>query len=36
MKKFDSNYKLLEEMYEDGYFPDFLVAFSIMFWRVCS
>ena len=25
MKKFDSNYKLLEEMYEDGYFPDFLV-----------
>ncbi len=25
MKKFDENYKLLEEMYLDGYFPDFLV-----------
>lgn len=25
MKKFDMDYKLLEEMYEDGYFPDFLV-----------
>lgn len=25
MKKFDSDYRLLEEMYEDGYFPDFLV-----------
>lgn len=25
MKKFDENYKLLEEMYNDGYFPDFLV-----------
>ena len=25
MKKFDENYKLLEEMYSDGYFPDFLV-----------
>ena len=25
MKKFDENYKLLEEMYEDDYFPDFLV-----------
>lgn len=25
MRKFDMDYKLLEEMYEDGYFPDFLV-----------
>ncbi len=25
MKKFDANYRLLAEMYEDGYFPDFLV-----------
>ena len=25
MKKFDENYKLLEEMYSDSYFPDFLV-----------
>ena len=25
MKKFDENYKLLEEMYTDDYFPDFLV-----------
>ena len=25
MKKFDKNYKLLEDMYSDGYFPDFLV-----------
>ena len=25
MKKFDADYKLLEDMYEDGYFPDFLV-----------
>lgn len=25
MKKFDSNYTLLESMYRDGYFPDFLV-----------
>lgn len=25
MKKFDMDYKLLEEMYDDGYFPDFLV-----------
>ncbi len=25
MKKFDADYKLLEEMYEDGYFPGFLV-----------
>ena len=25
MKKFDENYKLLEEMYSDGYFPDHLV-----------
>ena len=25
MKAFDKNYKLLEEMYQDGYFPDFLV-----------
>ncbi len=25
MKKFDENYILLEEMYSDGYFPDFLV-----------
>lgn len=25
MKKFDYNYKLLQEMYRDGYFPDFLV-----------
>lgn len=25
MRKFDENYKLLEEMYLDGYFPDFLV-----------
>ncbi len=25
MKKFDENYKLLDEMYSDGYFPDFLV-----------
>ena len=25
MKKFDENYKLLEDMYQDEYFPDFLV-----------
>lgn len=25
MKKFDENYQLLEDMYQDGYFPDFLV-----------
>lgn len=25
MKKFDTEYRLLAEMYEDGYFPDFLV-----------
>ena len=25
MKTFDKNYKLLKEMYQDGYFPDFLV-----------
>ena len=25
MKKFDENYQLLERMYRDGYFPDFLV-----------
>lgn len=25
MKKFDADYRLLEDMYEDGYFPDFLV-----------
>lgn len=25
MKKFDENYVLLEEMYNDGYFPNFLV-----------
>ena len=25
MKAFDSNYKLLDEMYRDDYYPDFLV-----------
>ena len=25
MKAFDKNYKLLDEMYQDGYYPDFLV-----------
>lgn len=25
MKKFDADYKLLDDMYRDGYFPDFLV-----------
>ena len=25
MKSFDPNYKLLDEMYQDKYFPDFLV-----------
>lgn len=25
MKKFDSKYTLLEDMYQDAYFPDFLV-----------
>lgn len=25
MKKFDEDYKLLADMYQDGYFPDFLV-----------
>ena len=25
MKAFDSNYNLLDEMYQDGYYPDFLV-----------
>lgn len=25
MKTFDANYKFLDEMYQDGYFPDFLV-----------
>ncbi len=25
MKEFDRDYKLLEDMYQDGYFPDFLV-----------
>lgn len=26
MKKFDGNYIMLEEMYNDGYFPNFLVT----------
>lgn len=25
MKEFDKNYRLLKDMYSDGYFPDFLV-----------
>lgn len=25
MKKLDADYRLLEDMYQDGYFPDFLV-----------
>ena len=25
MKKFDGSYRLLDEMYNDGYYPDFLV-----------
>ena len=25
MKKFDENYQLLADMYEDEYFPDFMV-----------
>ena len=25
MKKFDVHFKLLEDMYQDGYFPNFLV-----------
>lgn len=25
MKTFDANYRLLEEMYQDEYYPDFLV-----------
>ena len=25
MKAFDPNYKLLDEMYQDEYYPDFLV-----------
>lgn len=25
MKQFDTSYKLLDRMYQDGYFPDFLV-----------
>ena len=25
MKKFNENYELLDDMYQDGYFPDFLV-----------
>lgn len=25
MKTFDPNYKLLDEMYQDTYYPDFLV-----------
>ena len=25
MKAFDVNYKLLDEMYQDEYYPDFLV-----------
>lgn len=25
MKQFDKDYKMLEEMYQDEYFPDFLV-----------
>lgn len=25
MKKFDADYRMLADMYEDGYFPDFLV-----------
>ena len=25
MKKFDTNYKLLDEMYQDDYYPNFLV-----------
>ena len=25
MKKFDTNYKLLDEMYQDEYYPNFLV-----------
>ena len=26
MKVFDTNYKLLDEMYQDEYFPNFLVT----------
>ena len=26
MKAFDPNYKLLDEMYQDEYYPDFLVV----------
>ena len=26
MKKFDTNYKLLDEMYQDEYYPNFLVG----------
>ena len=25
MKKFDLTYRMLNDMYQDGYFPDFLV-----------
>lgn len=37
MKKFDENYKLLAEMYQDGYFPDFLVdQINALFRKVIS
>lgn len=37
MKKFDENYKLLAEMYQDGYFPDFLVdQINALFQKVIT
>ena len=29
MKTFDPNYKLLDEMYQDNYYPAFLVDFTL-------
>ena len=30
MKAFDPNYKLLDEMYQDNYYPAFLVDLSLI------
>ena len=33
MKKFDPNYQMLAEMYQDDYYPDFLVdKISALLW----
>ena len=37
MKEFDKAYKLLDRMYRDGYFPDFLVdKVKALVWDVIA